>query len=118
MPIKLGHFVYENAGTGCLLSKYRHAGLDAPLSESASRINIDDDFPDDPFCGVFLATWVESALNLVTQSARLIITRKRDSDRNPLPDIYTLVWRDATNNSRRFIGEASLYKNMLFGAYQ
>jgi hypothetical protein len=28
MPIKLGHFVYENAGTGCLLSKYRHDGLD------------------------------------------------------------------------------------------
>ena len=118
MAVQLGHFIYENAGTGCLLSKYYNPGLQAPLTESASRIQADPNFPDDPFCGEFLATWVESTPDLQTQSARLIITRKRH--RNiPLPDLYTLDWQDLNNpNSHPFYGEAFLYKNMLVGAYR
>jgi hypothetical protein len=118
MAVQLGHFIYEDAGTGCLLSKYCNPGLQAPLSESASRIQEDPDFPKDPFCGVFLATWVENPQNLKTQSARLIIKRKRHGN-IVLQDIYTLDWQDLNNpNKHRFRGEAMLYKNMLVGAYK
>jgi hypothetical protein len=118
MAVRLGHFIYEDAGAGCLLSKYCNSGLHAPLTESASRIERDLDFPNDPFCGVFLVTWVEGTQNLETESGRLIITRKRNGD-VVLQDIYTLDWQDLDNPEiHRFRGEAMLYKNMLVGAYQ
>lgn len=118
MAVQLGHFIYENAGTGCLLSKYCNHGLEAPLTESATRIQEDPAFPEDPFCGVFISTWIESIQNVSTKSARLVITRKRH--RNvPLPDLYILEWQDLENvKTRYYIGEAMLYKNMLVGAYK
>jgi hypothetical protein len=118
MAVQLGHFIYENVGTGCLLSKYCNSGLQAPLSEAASRIKEDTDFPNDPFSGEFLVTWVESTQNLITNSARLIIKRKSHGG-NFLQDIYTLRWEDLNNPSTLlFNGEAMLYKNMLVGAYK
>ena len=119
MAVTLGHFIYENAGTGCLLSKYCHPGLPAPLSESASLMQPDQNFPDDPFCGQFLATWVESTNPPQPQSALLIITRKRGPGNAVLLDRYTLVWQDLNNPvTRRFNGEGMLYKGMLVGAYR
>ncbi|HET6252986.1 MAG TPA: hypothetical protein VFE32_02865 [Puia sp.] len=121
MAVKLGYFIYENAGTGCLLSKYCNAGLDAPLTESASRISLDPDpaFLNSPFCGDFLSTWVENVQNLQTRTARLIITPKRDRAGNPLLDLYTVRWQDSANAATRFFhGEAMLYKGMLIGGYE
>jgi|GEM_PF-5432408 hypothetical protein len=93
MAIQLGHFIYENAGTGCLLSKYCHRGLGSPLTESTSRIQPDANFSDDPFCGEFAATWVEEAQNVKTKSARLIITRKQDGAGNLLPNLHPWTGR-------------------------
>jgi hypothetical protein len=121
MAVKLGHFIYENAGTGCLLSKYCNTGLDAPLTESACRLSPDPDpaFLNNPFCGEFISTWVENTQNLQTKTARLIITPKRDSTGNPLLDLYTVRWQDPANPAKRYFhGEAMLYKGMLAGGYE
>ena len=119
MAVQLGHFVYENAGTGCLLSKYCNAGLQAPLTESASRQQPDPNFPDDPFCGQFLATWVEDAQGNITRNARLVITRKRVPNNTILQDLYTFEWQDLANPATRlYHGEAMRYKDLLIGAYR
>lgn len=119
MAVQLGHFIFENAGTGCLLSKYCNQGLDLPLTESASRIAFDGNFPNDAFCGEFLSTWVESISPEDVESARLIITRKRDASGNPLEDMYTLDWQDLQNpNNHYYHGEGMLYRDVLVGGYR
>ena len=118
MAVKLGHFVYEYAGDGCLFSKYCNHGLNMPLTESATRIEKDSEFPDDRFCGKFLATWVESISELETQTARLTIKRQPGSDNEAVGIKYMLIWEELKSGNRLFHGEAILYKDMLVVAYQ
>jgi hypothetical protein len=117
MPVRLGTFTYENAGTGCLFSKYYNQGLNAPLTESSSRIQPDKDFPDDPYCGEFLATWVNTIIPRETVASRLFITRKRGHKGELLTDLYTFEWLDLKTGNQLFRGEAMRYKDMLVGAY-
>jgi hypothetical protein len=82
------------------------------------RIKVDSKFPEDPFCGEFLSTWVESVPQLDTKTGRLTIKRQPGSDNETVGIKYMLIWEDLKSGSCLYHGEATRYKDMLVGSYQ
>jgi hypothetical protein len=117
-----GAFCFRNEGDGCIAGRYfndgtvgatRSAAIGNPnarraiFSEACIRTQLDNAFPQDPFCGTFTSTWIEST---VIPNSQLTVSRHATAD-----GIYTLRW--GNDQAVLFHGRGMITDGLLMGYY-
>lgn len=110
----IGRFYFKKTVNGNLQGEYSNDHTDQSYTESAIRINLNNDEPKNhkefDYSGVYNTSWVESE-KFQCFSARLEIIAKPSC-----LNIFSLKWSKKTNEVL-FEGEAMLCDNILIGNY-